>query len=89
MAKANNYEVHPVEYHKADGTKSKREIIKFGDARDTIIAIQVNDLNADQRAELQSFLLAQKNLLAEKMTELGVDFKSFKPGMLTFLDGPQ
>lgn len=89
MAKENNYEVHKVSYRKSDGTSSERAIIKIGDVRDTILAVQVDHLSPEDQAKLQGFLKLQKADLNAKLSMFGVEFKSFKPGNLTYLDGPQ
>lgn len=82
---ANNYSVYKIEYVKANGEKSEREIIKFGEPRDTLLALEVTTLEDHQRKALTEFLLKQKAELAEAMSAMGVEFKSFKPEGVTYL----
>lgn len=86
MAKENNYDVKAISYRKADGSTSDREIITIGDARETMLALQVDHLTPEQKNELQTFLRNQKAELSAKLASLNVEFKSFKPGMVTARD---
>ena len=86
MAKENNYDVKAITYRKADGSVSKREIIPFGDARETMLALQVDHLTPEQKNQLQTLLRNQKAELAALMNGFKVEFKSFKPGMVTYND---
>jgi hypothetical protein len=87
MAKeSNNYGTYRIQYTKENGEKSEREIIKFGEPRDTLLALQVDTLAPEKKKELTDFLRKQKEELNLMLKTLGVEFKSFKPAGVEYLD---